>query len=506
MSVIVPIYNVAPFLDKCISSIIRQTYKELEIILVDDGSTDTSGDICDMYAKKDTRICVIHKKNGGLVSARKAGISIATGEYVGYVDGDDWIEPYMYETMLQLMLQYQADMVETNHFKEVENDSIVSKVKLPYGCYDSQQLVPQMLCDMDFNECNLSPYVWSKLFKKNLLQRIQLDVDNAISLGEDAAVSYPYVLLSEKVVVADYAGYHYVQRKDSIVNSRKCDELYRNMILLFYLLKKFVCYDGRDSLLHSLHQYAKILMLLRDVSYFDNRDSNIILSAFGGISREEKVIIYGAGKLGQNVYGYLSTFQDLEILSWLDREADTLKKWGFATETPEKIKSCIDKDCKIIIAIINRKAVTEVKKYLLSNGIDENRVLWLTEDFIQNAKSIFEMCEYRRIAICGFGKCGMALFKRLEKAGYVIPYVIEQDCHTIDEFDKIGKEMKQKVELVGLDKDVDFYKKADILIVSDDLDYESSCEKLKMNAFPIQIFPQNIEVDNFIRDRFGSIL
>ena len=97
ISVIVPIYNVKEYLDKCISSICNQTYKNLEIILVDDGSTDGSATICDAFAKKDDRIVVIHKENGGLTSTRKAGVNIATGKYIGFVDGDDWIDEDMYE-------------------------------------------------------------------------------------------------------------------------------------------------------------------------------------------------------------------------------------------------------------------------------------------------------------------------------------------------------------------------------------------------------------------------
>lgn len=99
ISVIVPIYNVAVYLEQCMESILRQTYTELEIILVDDGSTDGCYQICEEYKKKDSRVVVLHKENGGLVSARKAGIQAATGNYIAWVDGDDWIEPDMYERM-----------------------------------------------------------------------------------------------------------------------------------------------------------------------------------------------------------------------------------------------------------------------------------------------------------------------------------------------------------------------------------------------------------------------
>ena len=111
ISVIVPVYNVEAWLPRCGDSILSQTYENLEILLVDDGSTDDSGLICEEYAKKDTRIRVIHKENGGLSSARNSGLDAASGEYIGFVDSDDWIEPEMYAEMLSLMLKSDAQIV-----------------------------------------------------------------------------------------------------------------------------------------------------------------------------------------------------------------------------------------------------------------------------------------------------------------------------------------------------------------------------------------------------------
>lgn len=493
ISIIVPIYNVAPYLDKCICSILEQTYRKLEIILVDDGSTDSSGDICDMYARKDERIHVIHKENGGLVSARKAGILVSTGEYVGYVDGDDWIEPDMYETMLQLMLQYEADMVTTNYFKESDNSCIISKDRIPCGCYDKRQLIPQMLCDKDFNECNLSPYIWSKLFRKELLQNIQLDVDNDINFGEDVAVSYPYILKCEKIVIDEYSGYHYMQRTDSIVNSRKCDELYCNMMLISYLEKVFGNTGYSKVLLPALNQYTKTLMLLRDISYFDDRDAKLILSPFGGIGKTDKIIIYGAGKMGQNIYRYLNTFQGIDILAWLDKEACTYQKWGMPIQEPERIKDYSDIGYKVIIAINNRKTATAVKKYLLSQGVEEKRIHWLLEAFVQDRRNVFEMCAHKKIAICGFRKNGKKLYETLVKNGYYVPYIIEPNYQALNGLQSLEKEAGAELLIVGFDKGEKFYKKAEVILVSDDMDFRFVRETMKIAGISVQILPQNKE-------------
>ena len=122
VTIIVPIYNVADYLDKCIESILQQTYKNIEVILVDDGSTDKSSDICDCYKEKDTRIVVIHKKNEGLVSARKAGLNIANGDYVLNIDGDDWIDFDMCEVLLRRALETDADVVDSGYYELSEKE------------------------------------------------------------------------------------------------------------------------------------------------------------------------------------------------------------------------------------------------------------------------------------------------------------------------------------------------------------------------------------------------
>ena len=111
LTVIVPVYNVAPYLNECIDSICKQSYRNLQIVLVDDGSTDGSSDICDAWQRRDNRIEVIHKENGGLPSARKAGLSLAQGDYVAFVDGDDWLELNCFELLCGLVSKYNADII-----------------------------------------------------------------------------------------------------------------------------------------------------------------------------------------------------------------------------------------------------------------------------------------------------------------------------------------------------------------------------------------------------------
>ncbi len=124
ISIIIPVYNVERYLRECIDSIIAQTYKNLEIILVDDGSSDKSGEICDEYSKKDSRIKVIHKKNGGLSDARNVALDIAKGDYIGFIDSDDYIEKDMFQILYNLAEEYNAEISSISFYKMLENKVI----------------------------------------------------------------------------------------------------------------------------------------------------------------------------------------------------------------------------------------------------------------------------------------------------------------------------------------------------------------------------------------------
>ena len=138
ISVIVPVYNIEPYIRECLDSIVNQTYSNLEIILVDDGSTDSSGLICDEYAQKNKRITVFHKPNGGLVSARKTGVLLATGEYVTYVDSDDWIETKAYEELAKIIEHYYPDILAFGFKKEYTNFAVERQEALECGFYSRE--------------------------------------------------------------------------------------------------------------------------------------------------------------------------------------------------------------------------------------------------------------------------------------------------------------------------------------------------------------------------------
>lgn len=167
ISIIVPVYNMEQYLDRCVASILHQTYTDLEIILVDDGSSDSSPSMCDEYARQDSRIKVIHKRNGGLSDARNAGLSVATGSYIGYVDSDDWIEPNMYERMYKACIQNDAQIAVCK-YKAVFKDRTIDK-----GSDETVVLSREELLNIyifEHKKYVIYNSVWSKLFKRELVE------------------------------------------------------------------------------------------------------------------------------------------------------------------------------------------------------------------------------------------------------------------------------------------------------------------------------------------------
>lgn len=229
LSIIVPIYKVEEYLPKCIESIISQTFSDLEIILVDDGGADNCPDICDAYAEKDERIKVVHKKNGGLVSARKAGMKAATGKYAAFVDGDDSIARDMYEAMCQAARQADADIV-IEGFEFVYPDRVeLWQDKVGCGEYDKkglmQSIYPVMMCHDNGLTRNVAPALWNKIFRRELLDSILSGMNEGIRDGEDAAVTYPCLFAAKKVVFMD-AGHHYRYRINPESMSRSFDKVW----------------------------------------------------------------------------------------------------------------------------------------------------------------------------------------------------------------------------------------------------------------------------------------
>lgn len=210
ISVIVPVYKVESYLDKCISSIVNQTYKNLEIILVDDGSPDNCPAMCDAWTERDSRIRVMHKPNGGLSDARNAGIVVATGELMAFVDSDDWIAPDMYEHLYRRLAEDNSDIAACG-VQMVWEDKTPSRTLTREGsCVLNQEEAMRAIIE----ESWLKQPVWYKLYKTALVRDILFPKGK---YHEDVFWSYQAVGRAQRVSVSDHIGYYYLQRGGSIM-------------------------------------------------------------------------------------------------------------------------------------------------------------------------------------------------------------------------------------------------------------------------------------------------
>lgn len=245
-SIIVPIYGVENYLYQCINSLISQTYKNIEIILVDDGSKDCSPSICDDFAKKDKRIIVIHKLNGGLVSARKAGAKIAKGDYIFCIDGDDWIPIDYIEKFNVHIIKYSPDMVCCGHIIDNNSQYTPSPIGIPSGFYSKEKLKNEIydIAIMD-KRGNMFPHnLWSKAIKRSLYINEQMAVNDKIKIGEDAAVIKPLLTKCNSLYVMDDCLYFYRYNPSSMTKNKVFDLSFPS--LLFEHLKRCINTDSFD--------------------------------------------------------------------------------------------------------------------------------------------------------------------------------------------------------------------------------------------------------------------
>lgn len=208
ISVIVPVYNVEKYLDRCVQSIVDQTYTNLQIILVDDGSTDGCPAACDRWAQKDCRIRVIHKENGGLSDARNAGVAIATGEYIGFADSDDRLDLRFFEVLTEQLERTGSDICSCHAIAFSEDTMPIPRDIGKTAVYTTEEAMHALITD------RLPQTVWNKLYKRHLLEGIAFPVGK---LHEDAFWSDQIIARAKRVAVVDFAGYHYFQRPDSIM-------------------------------------------------------------------------------------------------------------------------------------------------------------------------------------------------------------------------------------------------------------------------------------------------
>lgn len=249
ISVIVPIYKVEAYLDKCVQSIVDQTYSELEIILVDDGSPDRCGQMCDAWAEKDSRIRVIHKENGGLSDARNAGLAVATGQLISFIDSDDWIEPEFLQTLYDALEQDDAQIAECGICLVDEDGRVLSQ----RGPEKSEAIGKIEALRRLVLEAGVFQTVWNKLYRRDVIGDILFEKGK---YNEDDFWTYQIFDRTERLALVDRPMLNYLQRGGSIMGQG-------------YSLKRLDGLEARYLRWHHLQQYEELACLTRQQYMFD---------------------------------------------------------------------------------------------------------------------------------------------------------------------------------------------------------------------------------------------
>lgn len=382
LSVIVPVYNAELYIRQCIESILNQTYSLLELILVDDGSTDDSGNICDIYEKKDDRVSVIHQKNGGPLSARFHGLVQAKGDYVTFVDADDWIKPETYEKVMNF--EEEADVISFGIIRYFDEEHFYEDPRLENQIYDKSmmqsKIIPIMLWDGKLNTCGIDSSLCTKIFKKKLVQKhVEKAEKLHIYFGQDVAVTYPLLLETERLINHRECFYYHRQREKGVEWPYFSDKEFFDKVyhLYVYLKDAFQKNELSNELREQLDKYYRSSVSRKQNSYDKTENFGEYVFPYWTMPPSSKVILYGAGKMG-NVYKEINAqWHFCQIVLWVDKKSCLTD----GSDSPQAVSSIHHTEYDfILIAVQNPFLAEEIKTELQNMGVPGEKIIWRAVD------------------------------------------------------------------------------------------------------------------------------
>lgn len=335
VSIIVPVYNSISYLDNCLTSILNQTYKDIEVILIDDGSTDGSGSLCDMYMEKDNRIKVIHQENSGPSSARNAGIQAASGEYLQFVDGDDTIDPDMTKTLVasiadghQLVICGYKNMVKCNN-QWVSDE--VFRFNKP-GSFEKKEFLEM------FGELYRDYYIhfnWNKLYITSIIRDHTLQFDGDIIRGEDMLFNLKYLEKCSRIKIIEQAFYNYMTSNNESITSTFRPDLFENQQLLFQRTREFLwrnqAYTPENGELVETFYTTRIVACFSNLFHPKSNMSarqiqKQILIIMWDKCVNEQLRYFMQGNLEKRLIGYLLAYQQADLIYWYFKIRSLIRK------------------------------------------------------------------------------------------------------------------------------------------------------------------------------------
>lgn len=374
LSVIVPVYNREQYLRQCIDSILGQYYDNMEIILVDDGSTDGSGELCDQYQAIDKRIQVIHQKNSGSVLARLHGLQKSKGEYIGFVDSDDWIAADMYQILMSVAEKQKCDIVSMGYMYAYNGETKIVRDGTLLGIYEKEKnmdiLLSKMMYDPKEMQRGVHPSLCTKVIKRKCLISVHDHIDSKITLGDDAAVFYPCCLRINRINILEEYKYYYRIHDSSMCRSMNINTIEDVYYFYSYMKRNFIPYENKYNLLTQLKKYIWTFINSGLKQIFNFNIQPVYIFPYTLIEKNTDIILYGAGRVGQSYYCQLVGNHYCHISAWVDKD----EKKGNITVTPDKI---VDFSySKIVIAIKSKKIAEEIIEELSGLGISRESMIW----------------------------------------------------------------------------------------------------------------------------------
>lgn len=375
LSVVVPIYNTEKYLNQCIDSIRNQNLEDIEVILVDDGSTDASGKLCEDYAAYDSRICVIHQKNQGMLAARYTGALAATGQYISFVDADDWIDQETYSLFLSQMRE-GIDIIIYGKAAETA-DCGTAKPFFFYdeGYYDKKRIKSEIwrnaLWDEKHRKSGLPHSLCDKIFKRNLLLQSYglIEEKRAINLGEDAMILFPMLQWVESAYISHSCLYHYRKHLAKTPAYVIEDSYFRNLFSWYEYLDRHT--REITGIKKQLDYIYMDLMKARREYYGDYVRNDEYLFPFDKVPPKSKIILYGAGRVGSTYYDQLQRIHYVDLVGWVDKN---YQKYPDKEVSDPKCVERLSFDF-IVIAVESATIDADIRKWLYGKGIDQNKLV-----------------------------------------------------------------------------------------------------------------------------------
>ena len=379
LSVIVPAYNREKEIGRCLDSILGQTYSNLEIIVVDDGSADDTAAVCAAYAKKDNRIRIIHKENAGAIAARRTGVENAQGEVVTFVDSDDFIEPAMYESMMAIYDKYEPDVITSGYYVNGGRDEIYHDL-IAEGYYDKEQIrsriVPRMMFDFKAGTQGIMPSLCNKLFNKIKVLKCIQNIDPRVSLGDDAAVVYQVIAQADSMYIMKNSWYHYINNRNSMCHACEAEVFGRIAVVQKEFERIFVELNMLREMKSQMERYVSCLIEIAVNGVYGVSMKNVTyVFPFDKVPKGSKVVLYGAGVVGNSYWQCLRDGKYAEVVAWVDRNYAKIECVNGVT-IEEPLKICETECDYVVIAIKNEVRASEIKEWLLRQGICSEKIIW----------------------------------------------------------------------------------------------------------------------------------